>query len=198
MTSVFFKDRDGQTPLPPDLQKGLIPKNIQTIGELDQYEERNIAEGLAWLEKQTDAGTSYAFWLKLHKRLLGEVWNWAGTVRKHELDNLDFHKPHQIWEGLRDLEKTLTFWLKNKSFSEEEVAARFHERIETIHPFPNGNGRFGRILVEYFCSKNGSTIPTWGSKLGGKPKERRKAYIAAIESARRNHDYKPLIEFMFS
>ena len=43
MSGFFFKDRDGQTPLPPELQKGLKVKSIQTIGELDEFEEDNIA-----------------------------------------------------------------------------------------------------------------------------------------------------------
>jgi len=41
--NFLFKDRDGHTPLPPELQKSLKPTHIQTIGELDEYEEQNIA-----------------------------------------------------------------------------------------------------------------------------------------------------------
>lgn len=36
MNSFLFKDRDGQTPLPIELQKGLKVKFIQTIGERDE------------------------------------------------------------------------------------------------------------------------------------------------------------------
>lgn len=106
MVSHFlFKDRDGQTPLPPELQKGLKPKHIQTMGELDEYEEQNIAEGISWLKSQLDDGASYGFWLKLHKKLFCDVWDWAGEVRKHELHNPDFHAPSQIWSALRQLVK---------------------------------------------------------------------------------------------
>ena len=107
MSNFQFKDRDGQTPLPTELHKGLKPKHIQTMGELDEYEEQNIAEGLAWLAKQNDPGTTYTFWLKLHKKLFSDVWEWAGQVRTHELNNPDFHEPYQIWTGLRQLEGDL-------------------------------------------------------------------------------------------
>ena len=43
MSNFLFKIRDGQTPLPAELLKGLKPINIQTMGELDEYEEQNIA-----------------------------------------------------------------------------------------------------------------------------------------------------------
>ena len=49
VNNFLFKDRDGQTPLPPELFKGLRVKTIQTMGELDEYEERNIARGLLCL-----------------------------------------------------------------------------------------------------------------------------------------------------
>ncbi len=49
MSDVLFKDRDGQRPLPPELQKGLKIKTIQTIGDLDEYEEDNISKGLSWV-----------------------------------------------------------------------------------------------------------------------------------------------------
>lgn len=88
VNNFFFKDRDGQTPLPPELRKVLIPKTIQSMGELDEYEEDNIAIGLIWLEryKRDDYLTS-SFWIKLHKKLFGKVWKWAGKVRTHELNN---------------------------------------------------------------------------------------------------------------
>lgn len=198
MSNFLFKDRDGQTPLPPELQKGLKPKRIQTVGELDEYEEQNIAEGLMWLANQNDAAITYDFWLKLHKRLFSDVWGWAGQVRTHELHNPYFLAPHQIWTALRQLEGDLAYWIKEKSFSEQEISARFHEQIETIHPFANGNGRFGRIVVEHFCKMQGWAIPGWGAALKNTPSDRRKNYIAALDDARKTHNYKSLMEFMYT
>ncbi|MBL6992255.1 MAG: mobile mystery protein B [Bacteriovoracaceae bacterium] len=198
MSGYLFKDRDGQTPLPPDLKKGLKIKHITTIGELDEYEEDNIIKGLVWLEKQTADSINYTFWVKLHKKLFSNVWSWAGEVRKHELQNLDFVMPQNIWPEIKKLEDDLIFWIENKSFDLKEVAARFHERFETIHPFNNGNGRIGRIVVQYFCKQSGISIPTWGVYLADNPNRRRSQYIDALTSARKNKSYSKLLKIMYS
>ncbi len=198
MTNFLFKDSGGQTPLPQELQKGLKPKHLQSMGELDEYEEKNIAEGLAWLERCNEYYGTYEFWHKLHKKLFAEVWSWAGTVRKHEINNADFFMPHEIWPALKKLEDDLKFWIDKKEIPLKEIAARFHEKIETIHPYANGNGRFGRILIEYFCKKEKRAMPTWGEKFKNSPATRRKKYIEALEHARHTAKYEPLVEFMFS
>ena len=198
MSDFLFKDRDGQTPLPPELHKGLKIKSIQTVGELDEYEEDNIAKGLSWLAKQKANPCKYEFWLKLHKKLFENVWTWAGKIRTHELANPDFKLPREIWPELYQLEKDLDFWIKAKTISNQESSARFHERIETIHPFANGNGRFGRIITEQICRFQQSDIPTRGRKLQSKPAERRAVYIASLTRARRNGDYSDLVAMMFT
>lgn len=198
MSDFLFKDRDGQTPLPLELQKGLKIRTIQTVGELDEHEEDNIAKGLGWLAKQKANPCKYDFWLKLHKKLFENVWTWAGKIRTHELANPDFKLPHDIWPELYQLEKDLDFWITTQSFSHQELAARFHERIETIHPFANGNGRFGRIITEQICRFHQCDIPTWGRKLQSNPEKRRKTYIAALTKARRDGDYSELVAMMFT
>lgn len=199
VNNFFFKDRDGQTPLPTELREGLIPKNIQSIGELDEYEEENIASGLLWLERYS--GKDYLtcnFWLKLHKKLFSKVWKWAGKVRTHELQNISFHEPHQIWPALKLLEGDLNFWINQESFPKDEMSARFHEKIETIHPFPNGNGRLGRIITEYICQRQQISVPTWGLNLKDQPQIRRNTYIKALTQAREAYEYNLLIQFMYS
>lgn len=199
MKHFVFNDREGQTPLPPELRKGLIPKAVQSVEDLNEYEEANITVGLVWLEhyKKEDCLTS-TFWLKLHKKLFHNVWKWAGKVRSHELENPDFKPPHQIWPEFKRPEDDLQYWIKNKTYSEKEFTARLHERIETIHPFPNGNGRFGRLLTEYICQKQGIPAPTWGASLKEDPNRRRSAYIDALNKARQTHRFEDLIKIMFT
>jgi Fic-DOC domain mobile mystery protein B len=198
VSDFLFKDRDGQTPLPIELQKGLKIKTIQTVGELNEYEEDNIAKGLSWLAKQKTNPCKYDFWPKLHKKLFENVWSWAGKIRTHELANPDFKLPHEIWPELYQLEKDLDFWIKSQTLSSKNLAARFHERIETIHPFANGNGRFSRIITEQICRFHQHEIPTWGRKLQSNPAKRRETYIAALTQARRIGDYSDLASLMFS
>ena len=199
MKNFYFKDRDGQTPLPKELRKGLIPKTVQSMGELDEYEESNIADGLVWLEhyNENDYLTS-TFWTKLHKKLFDRVWKWAGKKRDHELQNPYFKSPHQIWPEFKKLEDDIQFWIAHKTFSGHEFAARLHERIETIHPFPNGNGRFGRIITEYICLRQGIPIPTWGTSMKDNPDLRSSMYINALDKVRQTHRYDDLVKIMFS
>lgn len=194
----LFKDRDGQTPLPLELFKGLKIKTIQTVGELDEYEEDNIAKGLLWLAKQKDDPKKYNFWVKLHKKLFENVWSWAGKIRTHELSNPDFCLPHEIWPQLYQLEQNLNSWISMNSYPTDHIVSKFHERIETIHPFANGNGRFGRILTEKICADLKISKPTWGMRFSHNPAQRRKHYIDAIIAARKNLNYSPLINIIFS
>lgn len=200
MSHFLFKDRDGQTPLPLDLRKGLKPKNIQTIGDLDELEEQNILKGLVWMQKQDKDPFDYQFWLSLHKKLFGDVWSWAGSVREkgHELANPDFALPNNIWPSFKKLQEDLKYWQYNNTFQNQELAARLHERMLTIHPFPNGNGRFSRILTEYYCERVEEITPSWGKSLVEEPKARRSTYINSIETARKKKNYIPLMDFIFS
>ena len=198
MNDFLFKARDGQTPLPKELRKGLKPKNVQTMGELDEYEEQNIAEGLIWLESSSRKCLDYIFWCELHKKLLSDVWEWAGEIRKHELSNPDFLHPKNIRTELMKLIRDLEFWFENKTYPEQEIIARLHEKLLTIHPFANGNGRWSRILTEYICKDKRITIPTWNNKLKDDPIRRRQEYIKAVEEARHNKNFELLINNIFS
>lgn len=198
MSGYLFKDRDGQTPLPVDLRKGLKKKSVSNMGELDEFEEANIAKGLLWLDKCSDDPLDYQFWIKLHKKLFNDVWSWAGEIRDHELANPDFKMPYEIWPEFKQLIDDIKFWLKKDTYPFKEITARFHERIETIHPFANGNGRFGRILVEYFCRFHEEQLPTWGHSRRSNPEERRRKYIESLDTARHSRKYEDLICEMFS
>jgi Fic-DOC domain mobile mystery protein B len=198
VSNFLFKDRDGQTPLPPELHKGLKPKTIQTMGELDEYEEQNIAEALVWLERSTADCLDYLFWINLHKRLFGDVWSWAGLMRNHELNNPDFVTPHKIRTELMKLIGDVEYWFENNTYPVKEIIARLHERLLTIHPFANGNGRWSRILTEYICEKKMIQIPSWNIRTKNDPEKRRKEYIEAIELARQSKNFVKLLENIFS
>jgi len=58
------------------------------------------------------------------------------------------HVPPQPWQ-VPKLMKDLILWIKNKSSVVHPViyAAEIHERIATIHPFIDGNGRTARLMM---------------------------------------------------
>lgn len=79
----------GATPLPPDDANGLIPKHIATRGQLDQFESRNIQQGLLWAMKTKRTPSDILnidFCLKLHKQMFNKSWSWAGQFRKYEVN----------------------------------------------------------------------------------------------------------------
>ncbi len=44
----------------------------------------------------------------------------------------------------------------------DEIAVRFSHRVVAIHPYPNGNGRFSRLIADLLAIQLGQPRFTWG------------------------------------
>lgn len=186
---------EGATPLDPDELGGLKFKHITTRLELDELEQVNVQSGLSWLARQRGDVLSDSFAISLHKRLFGDVWDWAGTFRKTG-KNIGIDPAH-IPVELRTLLDDARFWAQNKTYPASEAAIRLHHRLVKIHPFPNGNGRHARILADAVLGTvyNAEPIDWAGGHDLQKLNDRRIAYIAALKAADRE-DIGPLMLFI--
>lgn len=82
--------------------------------------------------------------------------------------------------------ENLINWYKNeKSLSFIEKVATFHLKFETIHPFLDGNGRTGRLILNFELMKNGY-VP-----INIKYKDRRK-YYDAFKTYNESNDIMPM------
>ncbi len=70
------------------------------------------------------------------------------------------------------------------------TAARFHGFFEYLHPFPDGNGRTGRLLSNFILMKQGHPIVHIR-------KDDREEYIRALQNIRKEHTDEYLISFFF-
>jgi Fic-DOC domain mobile mystery protein B len=190
----------GATPIDPDELKDLIPDYISTMGELNQLEQSNIADGFVWAGKQDlDELMSATFVLKLHENMFKQVWKWAGETRKSN-KNIGVMKEN-IMTDFAILIGNTKFWIENKTFSHDEIAARFHHRLVQIHVFPNGNGRHARLMTDLLLQKLGENKFTWGTLSAHTPLEvegkTRSDYVAALKKADKD-DFVDLIKFVKS
>tara|TARA_R110002073_G_scaffold336221_1_gene531041 strand:+ start:509 stop:1102 length:594 start_codon:yes stop_codon:yes gene_type:complete len=186
---------DGATPLDPDEMEGLKFKHVTTRGELDHLEQANIQGGLAWLSKSRKKNIlTEGFVCKLHEKLFGEVWTWAGSFRRSG-KNIGVD-PIQISVQLRTLLDDMQYWIVHDTYPPLEAAIRFHHRLVYIHPFPNGNGRHARIMADAILEKafNAAVIDWAGGHDLQSMSKRRTEYIAALRAADRG-EYQPLFHF---
>ncbi|MDH3975048.1 MAG: mobile mystery protein B [Deltaproteobacteria bacterium] len=188
---------DGATPLTPEESEGLRLTHITTRGELNRWEQDNIAEGEAWAfgRRQKDI-LSEGFLRRLHKRMFGDVWRWAGEFRMSD-KNIGIHWRH-IPVQLRELLEDVKAWVDHGSYSADEIAVRFHHRLVFIHLFPNGNGRHARTITDLLLVQ---VLERPGFSWGGGDivdvGNCRRFYIEALRAADA-HEYGPLLEFVRS
>jgi Fic-DOC domain mobile mystery protein B len=185
---------DGATPLNKDEKQGLIPTHITTRGELNRWEQDNINEALVWVRKNKSKEILNEPFLKLlHKRMFGNVWKWAGQFRKTD-KNLGVPW-YDISAELKKLCDDAEYWIENKTFPADEIAARLHYRLVSIHLFPNGNGRHARLAADILLvNVLGKPAFTWGNVNLAKHGDVREKYIESLQAADRSN-YKPLLEF---
>ena len=187
-----FLELDDATPLTPEERRDLIPAHIAFRAEMNVAEQENIARAQDWaLARRRDILTE-KFIKDLHRRMLGEVWRWAGRFRTSER-NLGTSY-YEIGVGLRQLLEDTKVWIEFGAYPADEIAVRFHHGLVQIHPFPNGNGRHSRLMADLLIMRLGGERLTWGSASLQQAGEVRRRYIHGLKAAD-NHDYAALIAF---
>jgi Fic-DOC domain mobile mystery protein B len=156
----------GATPLDADEAQGLMPRHISTQGQLNEWEQNNIAQAQAWLaNSRTQAlwrePLTEGYVLQLHKRMFNQTWRWAGQFRSTG-KNIGVDPAH-IAVRLRDLLADTQYWLQHNTYPLDEAAARFHHRLVSIHPFANGNGRHASLMTDVLLIRQGAQAFTWGA-----------------------------------
>ena len=173
---------DGHTLLRHEDQSGLKLTYITTRGELNEAEQANILR-LARARKPAVATLLDDIYLRrLHKRMFGDVWTWAGQYRKVETNiGID---PTRISVAVRNLVDDAKAWIAAGGET-DEIVAGFHHQLVAIHPFPNGNGRHARMAADYLVVGLGHPVFTWGASSGYELSKLRAEYIAALQEADR-------------
>jgi Fic-DOC domain mobile mystery protein B len=182
----------GTTPIDPDEADDLIPGHVTLRGELDELEEANIQEAVEWALGRSRETLSVDFVHELHHRMFDSVWTWAGKVRRTD-KNIGVDK-HIIRAEVRKLIDDARYWRDNQVYEPDELAVRFHHRLVSIHPFPNGNGRHARLMADLLVRQLGGEVFSWGGTSLTNTSELRTAYIGALRAADQG-DLEPLLEF---
>ena len=188
---------DAATPLDPDEAAGLIPAHIRTQAELNEWEQTNILAGQKWALARGNRADplTEAFVRELHRRMFGGTWRWAGTFRTSDKNiGVDWR---QVGVRLKDLLDDAHYWLEHGTDPIDELAARFHHRLVSIHPFANGNGRHARLMADCLLARRGAAPFSWGRGDLMHAGTARDRYLAALRAADAG-DIGPLLEFVRS
>lgn len=131
-----------------------VSKNI-SLREV--FEAKNLARVMEYIGTKLDEEPSLELILLLHQMLLGNIDdNIAGRFRKKgeyvRIGTYIASAPEHI-EG--KLEEILIEYSSDLDKFFADKIAKFHLDFELIHPFNDGNGRIGRLLINYQLRKLG-------------------------------------------
>jgi Fic-DOC domain mobile mystery protein B len=183
---------DANTPLSFEEREQLIPSYITLRHELNEAEQVNIGVALRWADLRRRDVFDAEFLVELHRRMFCDVWRWAGEYRKTARNiGVDAHRiPIDMRQAIDDAR----YWVEHATYPPDEIAVRFSHRLVAIHPFPNGNGRFSRLVGDLVARQLGRSPLTWGRTSLVHAGETRARYVAALRAAD-NHDIGPLLAF---
>ncbi len=95
--------------------------------------------------------------LQWHKNIFGETKkDIAGKFRDYLVRVGTYTAPD--WQDIAGLMNGFVKYVNTQGINTVELAARAHYRFEKIHPFGDGNGRIGRLLMNYILWHNGYPV----------------------------------------
>ncbi len=132
----------------------------------------------------------------LHKLVVKE------TLKPHLRDQVGKYRTSQVFirgvewlppkpaEVSREMKALLAWYSKNKKkLHPVIIAAYVHVGFETVHPFVDGNGRVGRLLMNFILHKE--KLPMINI-----PNKTKQKYYKALQSAQMKGNLRPFVELM--
>jgi len=123
-------------------------KPIRDIRETESH-AATFLQMLKTKEKMSDK-----LLLRWHEEIFRETKpDIAGTFRNYPVRVGPYLAPD--YQNVENLMKQLIAFINESNLNSVELAARAHYMFEKIHPFGDGNGRIGRLLMNFILWKNG-------------------------------------------
>ncbi len=125
------------------IQDKIAPnKPLRDIKETEMY-SKVFLEILNKKEKITNK-----LLLKWHKEIFGETKSdIAGKYRDYLVRVSPYVAPS--WKEIKSTMNQIIEFVNKSKLNPVELSARVHFQFESIHPFGDGNGRIGRLLMNY-------------------------------------------------
>lgn len=198
-TEAFTYDTnaiEGSTILPEEVEDILKRGRWPNKPKEEISETYGVAKAIEHIRK-TKEHISISLLLELHRIVFLNSKHFAGKFRARGIEVVVADAYGNILHRgapstqVRKLLKRLVEWYgKNKNrYPPLVISAVVHNQFENIHPFQDGNGRVGRLLLNNILLKHG--MPPLNIEL-----RNRKEYYAALQDYEHKHDIRPTIELM--
>lgn len=172
------------------LETGLSPKDTSTEDIIEAQQLAELFDDMLITKKDINQKLI----LDWHDILFQKTdTNNAGTFRRQDVHPYLGKTEYGLWDEVPEKISELIKWYnkEKKRINPVELAARFHRRFELIHPFIDGNGRVGRLLMIFILNKNGYPM------LNIEPKEKQ-TYINKLESSYTKNDEMVFVKWFIS
>ena len=168
--------------------------NKQIVVDPEEIETKGVAKAIKFI-KNTKVDLSLNLILKLHKFCFVGSKSFAGKFRDVEViirkkDGTIIHSGTPVKDLKEKLNNLILWYEANKTkFKPLILSAIIHDEFENIHPFQDGNGRVGRLLLNFILIKN--NYPPINILL-----KDRAEYYFVLQEYQRNDKLLPSLKFL--
>jgi Fic family protein len=164
--------------------------------EWEIVETHGVAEAVQYIRK-AEEHVSLELIKELHRISFNGSKGFAGQFRKkgEEVVVVNafgevIHRGTHSTKVVEQLKEIVEWYKQNKSkYTPIVLAAVIHNRFETIHPFADGNGRVGRLLLNNILLKHNK--PPINIEF-----ENRREYYLALQAYQKKGNVRPTIELI--
>jgi Fic family protein len=158
---------------------------------VEQLEVKNHQTALEFLFDYVNKSgkINESFILRLHAILMNSIRSDAGTYRNHGVRIVGSNVPTANYLKVPMLMKKIAIKINQPNRDKISHCARIHSQFEQIHPFSDGNGRTGRLIMHAMTLKN--NFPPAVIR-----QEKKKLYLKYLNIAQLKNDPSLLEDFV--
>jgi len=186
---------EGSTMTLSDVEAVLFDhKVLSNRTAIEQAEARNHQAALLWLldtvnKQGKDFKITKRLILDLHVRLMNGLMSNAGQYRRHAVRILGSHVALSNWQKIPEQMNEFISSYNKKPMDIVDRLAQSHAMFEKMHPFSDGNGRTGRLVMLAQALHYGIYPPLIQREL-------KQAYYKYLQLAQVEQNHKPLQLFI--